>query len=81
MHLHLRLIFVYSDSEILKLAYIDQSVHYRIDDNVCKRTGMKFLHDVLAMSDDGGGADVEAVGNLLVDETFGKLDSHFDFAR
>ena len=31
----------------------------------------QLLHDVLAVGDDGGEADVQFVGNLFVDEPFG----------
>ena len=61
-----------------KLSNISQPLHYHIDNNVGQRPRMKFLHDVLAMRDDGRDADVQVVGYLLVDESFGKKDGHLD---
>ena len=40
----------------------------------------QLLHDVLAVGDDGGEADVQFVGNLFVDEPFGDEYQHFYFA-
>ena len=61
-----------------QLSHIDESVHHHIDDDVGKGAGMEFFHDVLAMGDGCGDADVEMLGYLLVDESFGKKDGYFD---
>ena len=41
-----------------------------MDDDVGKRVGVEFLHDVGAMRDYRGDAYVKFVGNLFVDESF-----------
>ena len=40
---------------------------------------MEFLHDVLAVGDGCGEADVKLASNFLVDVTFGKQYRHFHF--
>ena len=39
----------------------------------------QLVHDVTAMGDDGGEADVQAVGNLLVDKALDNERHDFDF--
>ena len=41
---------------------------------------MQFLHDVLPVSDDSSEADVQVVGNLLVDATLGQEDGDLGLA-
>ncbi len=52
-----------------KLAHICQSVHHYIYDDVGERAGVKFVHYVLAMGDDGCQTDIETVCYLLIDAT------------
>ena len=56
-----------------QLPDIDEAVDDGVDDDVDEGTGMELVHDVLAVGDGGVGADVQAVGNLLVDEALGIL--------
>ena len=55
-------------------------VHYGIDGESGYRLNAEFLRNVLAVSDDGGETDVQFVGYLLVDESFGDEYQHFDLA-
>ena len=59
---------------------VDVPVHHGVDDDVRERMGVEFSHDVFAVGDDRGQADVELVCNLLVDETFGQERYHFNLA-
>ncbi len=56
------------------------SVHHGIDSQPGHGLDTQLLGDILAVGDDGGQADVQFVGNLLVDETFGNQHQHFYFA-
>ena len=49
---------------------IDVAVHHGIDCQSRYGLDTQFLHNVLAVGDDGGEADVQFVGNLLVDKSF-----------
>ena len=57
---------------------VDVPVHHGVDDDVRERMGVELGHDVFAVGDDRGQADVELVGNLLVDETFGQERHHLN---
>ena len=59
---------------------IDVAVHHGIDCQSRYGLDTQFLHNVLAVSDDGGEADVQFVGNLLVDKSFGDEHQHFYLA-
>ena len=61
----------------LYLVDIDVAVHDSIDGKGGDALQAEFLHDVLAMGDDCGQADVEFVGYLLVDESL--YDQRHDF--
>ena len=65
----------------LEFADINKTVHDHIQDDVGKGTCTELVHDVLTMGDDGGEADVELVGNLFVDVTFGKEYRHLHLTR
>ena len=53
----------------LNLVDIDVSVHDGIDGEGADALHTQLVHDVLAVGDDGCQTDVQAVGNLLVDES------------
>ena len=55
-------------------------MHHSIDGQSRYRLDAQFLHDILAVGDDGGQTDVQFVGNLFVDEPFGNERQHFYFA-
>ncbi len=59
---------------------IDVAVHHGIDCQSRYGLDTQFLHNVLAVGDDGGEADVQFVGNLLVDKSFGDEHQHFYLA-
>ena len=57
----------------------DVAVHHGVDGQGGNGMDVEFLHDVLAVGDDGGGADIEAVGDFLVGQSAHDEDKHLDF--
>lgn len=45
----------------------EDAVEDAVDDDVSQGAGTELLHDVLAVGDGGGEADVQSVGYFLVD--------------
>ena len=50
------------------LSQINMPIHHGINDDVGERVGIEFGHNVLAMGNHRGQADMKFVGNFLVDE-------------
>ena len=55
-------------------------VHHGVDGEARDGLDAQFLGDVLAVGDDGGQADVQAVGNFLVDEAADDEYQHLDLS-
>ena len=64
---------------ILNAVCFDISVHYGINGEPGYRFDSQFLGNVLPMTDHRGKADVQFLGNFLVDESFGYQFQYFDF--
>ena len=60
------------------MTHIDETIHHHIEDDIGQGTCMEFLHDVLAMGDDSGEADVELFSNFLVDMPLCQQNGHFN---
>ena len=56
---------------------LDVAVHHGIDGQGGYGVHVEFFHDVLAVGDDGGGADVQTVGDFLVGQPADDEDKHF----
>ena len=58
---------------------VDVAVHDGVDGECGNTLHTQLFHDILAVGDDGGEADVQAVGNLFVDVSLYDECHHFDF--
>ena len=63
---------------LFQFTNVDKAVHDNVDDDVGQWAGAQFLHDIFAVSDDCGCADVQAVANLLVYKSFSQQDGNLN---
>lgn len=72
------LIRIYSEEKsCLYAVCLDVAVHHGIDGQGGYGAHVEFFHDVLAVGDDGGGADAQSVGDFLVGQPADDEDKHF----
>ena len=64
---------------ILNAVRFDISVHDGINGESGYRFDSQLLGNVLPVTDDRGKADIQFLGNFLVDESFGDQFQNFDF--
>lgn len=62
----------------LRFSHVHQTVDHGIYDDVGEGTGMEFVHDVLAMTDDCGGRDGQNVSDFLVDAALCQQSCHLN---